>query len=875
MAVTKNQAFFEELLSPSAAKWSAGVAFDRSNGLPLDQWSVFQTKAKATEYLTNAKAYPGQVIAYAEDNGEMTVCVLSQNVAGDALTLKQVGIIPAGDGKTVEVSAAGAISLLGAASAQNGTLPMIDEQTGKLVWRTLEDIGAGDGNDNTTYDFAFANQKITITPKFNGQPIMEDGEQVIYELDLSSFVTADELAEAIAEIPENTNTEYHLEYNSDKKEIQLVVGKNDDKMTIDATPFIKDGMLHDVDYDADKKELVFQWNTDAGITEDRVPVDGLVDVYTAGNGLDLTDNKFSIKLDASGESFLTVGENGLKLAGVQAAIDAAKKAAIDDAASKYYGKSEVYTKSEADAKIDEKIASVTGGESAADVKLALESYRDAVNAEIWGEVAGEWTTSKTVDGKVVVTYTPAYGTESRIDKLEKVGAQANVIEEIKVNGNKIEPANKSVNIAVPTDVKDLADVDKKYITNVRMRAADEENGYTPVLSATKSEGVVVIDDEALQTTINGIKSTADTAVQSATFAGVDLTKNGTKVSISKEAAVEALGLKSLAFQESIDTGVHSVSLASGTNNGTVKLTVDGVATDNIQVKGLGSAAYANTDAFDVAGAAANVLGKETDVAGAATVHGAINKAKEVLGGINDGASAMTVHGVHAAVKALEEGTVSGNASAIAILNDGVDKAGSVAHTAKAAADAAVADLVNNGQVKANAQAIGTLIGTVEGDNTKSVRAIAGEEVAKIVDGAPEAMNTLKEVADWIANDQTGAAAMAASIDKNRQSIEAIYTPANGEIQASGILVDEIARIESEINSINDASTGILAQAKEYADQKINNIPVASINELGLVKLSEEVGLDDNKALEIKSVNANKLVQDEGDWLVLNGGTATL
>jgi len=42
--------------------------------------------------------------------------------------------------------------------------------------------------------------------------------------------------------------------------------------------------------------------------------------------------------------------------------------------------------------------------------------------------------------------------------------------------------------------------------------------------------------------------------------------------------------------------VTSVSLASGTNNGTLKLTVNGTATDNIAVKGLGSAAYtASTD----------------------------------------------------------------------------------------------------------------------------------------------------------------------------------------------------------------------------------------------------------------------------------------
>lgn len=49
-----------------------------------------------------------------------------------------------------------------------------------------------------------------------------------------------------------------------------------------------------------------------------------------------------------------------------------------------------------------------------------------------------------------------------------------------------------------------------------------------------------------------------------------------------------------------DGAVQSVSLSSGTNNGTLKLTVDGTSTDNIAVKGLGSAAYTNTSAYATA-----------------------------------------------------------------------------------------------------------------------------------------------------------------------------------------------------------------------------------------------------------------------------------
>lgn len=46
--------------------------------------------------------------------------------------------------------------------------------------------------------------------------------------------------------------------------------------------------------------------------------------------------------------------------------------------------------------------------------------------------------------------------------------------------------------------------------------------------------------------------------------------------------------------------IQTISLASGTNNGTLKLTVDGVTTDNIAVKGLGTAAYTNAGAYATA-----------------------------------------------------------------------------------------------------------------------------------------------------------------------------------------------------------------------------------------------------------------------------------
>ena len=65
------------------------------------------------------------------------------------------------------------------------------------------------------------------------------------------------------------------------------------------------------------------------------------------------------------------------------------------------------------------------------------------------------------------------------------------------------------------------------------------------------------------------------------------------VGLLKKTAANTWTLDTAAYTTS--SGVTSVSLASGTNNGTLKLTVNGSTTDNIAVKGLGSMAYvANT-----------------------------------------------------------------------------------------------------------------------------------------------------------------------------------------------------------------------------------------------------------------------------------------
>lgn len=132
--------------------------------------------------------------------------------------------------------------------------------------------------------------------------------------------------------------------------------------------------------------------------------------------------------------------------------------------------------------------------------------------------------------------------------------------------------------------------------------------------------------------------------------------------------------------------------------------------------------------------------------------------------------------------------------------------------------------------KANADAIVALVGT---DSGKTIRAIAAEEIADLVDGADTKYDTLKEIADFIMNDETGAAAMA----------------------------NDIAALKT---TVGDAEKGLV---KSVAD---NAAAIAAIIQ---PKASNEVTVAEDGTLGLGEVSTDKLVQGSFE-LVLNGGSAS-
>ncbi len=513
MADSVNKSFFDALLDAKAAKWSAGVAFDRSNPLPLDQWSVFKDEAAAIAYLSNAKAYPGQVIAYAEPDvyegegeqrvlkkaGGMVACVLSSNAAGTGLELKQIGVIPTGAG-AINVTEDGEISVA------------VDDSTVKIVDNKLTAVIPDFVDTDTTYS-------------------VKDGEKVL-KLEGTEFSTDLVLVHEDGKIRllgKKTGED------AEGKEIRELISEFSD------AEFVADGVLEDVSYNEETKDLVFTWNIVIGKDEngeniyktDTVNIADLVDVntdttYTIGAGT--TEKKVKVTLTPSeGEA-------------QEAEVDAYNTTTMDNML--YNGEYIKKTKNEDGTTKEEVVVSnITANKDKA--RLISTEEIAKLSALVLSE-DGSVGVSGTISAENVTGLSDAITSQVTGANALNIaqGAQVNVIEEIKRNGVKIDPVNKSVDIAVPEDVKDLTDADHKYVTNVRMREAGD--GYTPALQVNKVNSEAVIDDSAIQATIKGL---SDTAVQSGEFAGKAMTKDGTKLSISQADAREGLGLKSAAYKD--------------------------------------------------------------------------------------------------------------------------------------------------------------------------------------------------------------------------------------------------------------------------------------------------------------------------------------
>lgn len=136
-----------------------------------------------------------------------------------------------------------------------------------------------------------------------------------------------------------TNVEGHLNltYNTETKKINLEGFDSSIIASIDATAFIKDGMINTVEVVTDPEShdpgtyLVITFNTDAGKDAIYLDVTGLIDVYQGTNGVKVTGKDIHLIIDPTSEPYLSLSDNGIKIKGINAKISEVVEQAIIEA----------------------------------------------------------------------------------------------------------------------------------------------------------------------------------------------------------------------------------------------------------------------------------------------------------------------------------------------------------------------------------------------------------------------------------------------------------------------------------------------------------------------------------------------------------------
>lgn len=136
-----------------------------------------------------------------------------------------------------------------------------------------------------------------------------------------------------------TNVEGHLNltYNTETKKINLEGFDSSIIASIDATAFIKDGMINTVELVTNPEShdpgtyLVITFNTDAGKDAIYLDVTSLITVYQGTNGVRVTGKDIHLIIDPTSEPYLALSHYGIKIEGIDAKIREVVEQAITEA----------------------------------------------------------------------------------------------------------------------------------------------------------------------------------------------------------------------------------------------------------------------------------------------------------------------------------------------------------------------------------------------------------------------------------------------------------------------------------------------------------------------------------------------------------------
>ncbi len=615
--------------------------------------------------------------------------------------------------------------------------------------------------------------------------------------------------------------------------------------SVNASKFVKDGMLDSAVYSTDTKKLVLTWNTDAGKESTEIDLNDLVNTYTGSQYIEVgTDGVISLKdgvvLDADLEALETAVNESLatKLDATQ--VDAAIDAKIEaENLGQYAVKSEVETalgnkadaqtvtdladevalkavKTEVEAALANKVDTTTYANDKATfasrsevegsftaVGQRIDAVVDEIGAKADGEEPATGIYKEIADqaAAVAATYatkeelapvaTTANNAAAKVNNLEdkikeitEVGGEPNSIEYIKVNGEIQTPdSEKAVNIAVPV------------IANTKVSELNDGQALIDRVSTAES-------------TLRSLGTTVDGHATGITTLTNRITALETEVKIEGESRIDAL--------ESTVNGVEGVSDGLIGKVATLVADVAGLKAVDAEVK----------STLDTKANASTVYTKEETTA-------AINKAIGEIPAVD-----LTPYAKQADLVTLTTTVNEGLAARVTTADFNEFK---ITNTAAIDAKANAADVYSKTDADAKFmtqdQVDARLNTLIDGANSEDTITNVTNLIEFVNDNAGDIAQLVTDVAANKAAAEANASAIAANdaaIKKNAGDIATLTTAVNNGL--AGATVHESTEISVAART-GEGQTGV---------------------ELG-----------------IKEVNVNKLVQTQGDVLILNGGTATV
>lgn len=511
------------------------------------------------------------------------------------------------------------------------------------------------------------------------------------------------------------------------------------------------------------------------------------------------------------------------------------------------------------------------------------TYTYTINADVSMETANSVITIRQNGVEVGTITLPTAEIEALAAKIGEIEEGETVASLIQKNKAAIELLTENLTTEEIDSVKELVDYvnehgteveglktdianNKKAIEDEVARASGVETNLTGRLDTLESTTVpqVLVDakaytDEkiaAIPEVVHpeyAVSKTADDATKTDTY---KLTKDGAAIDVSivvPRAYDDTTLINRIAVDEKALADYKTemiTTLAGKADKSTVDAltaTVGGHTTDitglqqnlstaNTEIGGLKTSVASNTGAIEtLQGSVNELIAKDTTIegriAGLETKDGEL----EAAIGVNAeniakkaDATALDNYYTKTAIDG-KIGDLGENDNLVALIAD-AKKAGTDANNA--------VETLKTTEVKANADAVALLNGE---DTGKSVRVIAGEAandaVATMLADAPEAFDTLKEMADWLNTHSADAIEMDNRIAANEGKLEGIETTVLAAIEAAAY-----------------------------------ELPTATADALGGVKASEEVSVAADGTLGIAKVSTDVLVNG-AEELVLNGGNA--